>query len=514
MNKYYKDKYQVILIGASLANMSCALELKNQGIDDILILEQHNLPGGLATSFVRSQVEFELSLHEMMSIGKDNMLTIGQFLKRNNINLKWIRVNEAFRLVSKDIDFTLHPSIDGSFILPSREIAKYDKENTNCYKQVLSFFKACHNVYLGLKDISKNKVKTLFKYPELIKFSGCSAKDVMDFYHLDKITQDIISAYFIYLGNIPSNLPAIVFADMIAEYIGYGSYVPEKYSYSLSLSLYEACLKKGIQIELDQIVEKVLVNDNTAFGVRLDNGVEIKSDYLVSGVYPNKLYKDMIQVKDEIQKKMNKFVNSKELGLTCFSLIMLLNKSVEELNIQNYCTFYLKDSLDYDNLWNDFSSLDKSPFLISTCLNKVNDKYIPKGKTVYSITYLPKVDYFKDVDEVSYEKVKHDIARRFIEIEEKRLNVNLSNCIEEITMVTPLSILHFTGDSQGSIYGYMHSLTDNVVARMTMSKEDQFIKNLYFAGASSLYGDGMAPAMTSGIYVANEISKMNNKGVI
>lgn len=509
MNKYYKDKYQVIFIGASLANMSCALELKSQGIDDILILEQHNLPGGLASSFVRSQVEFELSLHEMMSIGKDNMLTIGQFLKINNINLKWIRVPEAFHLVSKNIDFTLHPSDDGSFILPSKEIAEFDKENKDCYKQVLSFFKACHNVYLGLKEISNNKVKILFKYPELIKFSGLSAKEVMDFYHLDKITQDIISAYFIYLGNIPSKLPAIVFADMIAEYIGYGSYVPEKYSYSLSSSLYEACLKKGIQIELAQKVENVLVNDNYAYGVRLNNGIEIECDYLVSGVYPNKLYKDMIQVNEEIIKKMNKFVNSKNLGLTCFSLIMLLNKTPEELNIQNYCTFFLKEGLDYDNLWNDFSSLDKSPFLISTCLNKVNDKYIPKGKTIYSITYLPKVDYFKDVDEFSYEKVKHNIARRFIETEEKRLNVNLSNCIEEIEIVSPLSISHFTGDSNGSIYGYMHSLDDNVIARFMMSKEDQFIKNLYFAGASSMYGDGMAPAMTSGIYVAKEISKIN-----
>ena len=50
--KFYKDHYDVIVIGGALAGLSSALMLADKGLD-VLVLERHNLPGGIATSFVR-----------------------------------------------------------------------------------------------------------------------------------------------------------------------------------------------------------------------------------------------------------------------------------------------------------------------------------------------------------------------------------------------------------------------------------------------------------------------------
>ncbi len=44
---FYKDHYQVVIMGGGLAGMACALRLQKWGIKDILILEKHNLPGSL-----------------------------------------------------------------------------------------------------------------------------------------------------------------------------------------------------------------------------------------------------------------------------------------------------------------------------------------------------------------------------------------------------------------------------------------------------------------------------------
>ena len=54
---FYKDHYQVVIIGGALSGLSTALQLQQKGIKDILILEKHNLPGGLATSYVRGGFE-------------------------------------------------------------------------------------------------------------------------------------------------------------------------------------------------------------------------------------------------------------------------------------------------------------------------------------------------------------------------------------------------------------------------------------------------------------------------
>ena len=44
---FYKDHYQVVIVGGALAGMSACLQLQAWGIKDILILEKHNMPGAM-----------------------------------------------------------------------------------------------------------------------------------------------------------------------------------------------------------------------------------------------------------------------------------------------------------------------------------------------------------------------------------------------------------------------------------------------------------------------------------
>ena len=55
---FYKDHYQVVIVGGALAGMSACLQLQAWGIKDILILEKHNMPGGLATDYMRDGCEY------------------------------------------------------------------------------------------------------------------------------------------------------------------------------------------------------------------------------------------------------------------------------------------------------------------------------------------------------------------------------------------------------------------------------------------------------------------------
>ena len=46
------NAYDVVVIGAGNAGLAAGAQLSVSGIK-VLVLEQHNLPGGFATSFVR-----------------------------------------------------------------------------------------------------------------------------------------------------------------------------------------------------------------------------------------------------------------------------------------------------------------------------------------------------------------------------------------------------------------------------------------------------------------------------
>ena len=182
---FYKDKYDVIVIGGALAGMSCAMKLASEG-KDVLILERHNLPGGIATSFSRSGIEMEATLHEMMSIGpEDDPLFIRDYLDEMGVKIDWLRVPEAYRLVSPEdgIDITLHPGrrADGTWVCADEIDAVYPGTRGEVNK-LLELCLQVYNSVLYMNEHHVSKLKTLLEHEALAKTAGYTGAEVMDSY--------------------------------------------------------------------------------------------------------------------------------------------------------------------------------------------------------------------------------------------------------------------------------------------------------------------------------------------
>ena len=54
-----KQRYDCVVIGAGNGGLAAAARLAAAGVR-VLLLEQHNLPGGFASSFTRGRFEFEI----------------------------------------------------------------------------------------------------------------------------------------------------------------------------------------------------------------------------------------------------------------------------------------------------------------------------------------------------------------------------------------------------------------------------------------------------------------------
>ena len=502
--KFYKDHYEVVIIGGGLAGMACALQLQAWGIKDILILEKHNLPGGLATDFVRNGFEIEATLHEMMSIGtKDNRLKVGKFFDDMGVDIDWLHVPECYRVVlpNSGIDATLHEGYE----TVAREI---DAKVPGTYDKVHELMLLCRRVYDSMNILSvtpMSKVQMLLKHPDFVKTVGYSATEVINTFDLPKKAVEMLTPYWIYVGNRMDDLPFTIYAFLMADYFT-GSYVCRGYSHEMSMKMQAKVEENGAQFELRQEVTKILVKNGKVYGVRTARGDEISCDYVVSAAYPNKVYTRMIEPASEVPEGALKMVNGRALSVCPVSIIMVLEGRPEELGITNYSTFS-GDTMDTNEIWENYKNLSEPYNYITTiCLNYANPNCVPDGYTQLSITALPLNDPFADVTEESYFDFKRRLANEMIEKYLRHTGTpDFRDKIVEIEVETPMTVAHYVGAWKGSIYGYSHSLSDHAVARLQMKEEDKFIEGLEFAGAHGMSGDGMGPQITNGRAAAKAI---------
>ena len=493
--KFYKDHYDVVIIGCALAGMSAALQLQAKGVKDILILEKHNLPGGLATDFVRDGFEMEATLHEMMSIGKPGeRLKVGQFFDDMGVDIDWLPVPECYRAVlpNSGIDVTLHEGYETA----AREV---DAAVPGTYKKVHELLLLCRRVYDSMNILSvtpMSKLQMLLKHPDFVRTVGYSATEVIDTFHLPKKAVEMLTPYWIYVGNRMDDLPFTIYAFLMADYFT-GSYVCRDFSHEMSMKMFRKVEENGAQIEFRQEVEKILVEKGRVKGVRTRRGDEIACDYVISGAYPNKVYTQMIEPLSEVPAGAVKMINGRKLSLTPVSVMMVIEGEPEENGFTNYSTFS-GDTMDTNAIWENYSNLTEPYNYITTiCLNFANPT-LPKGYTQASITALVPSEPFHEVSEEEYHDLKRRLANEMMESCIRVTGVDFRDRIAEIEISTPMTIAHYVGAWKGNIYGYLHSVSDHVVARLGMKEEDHFIEGLEFAGAHGMSGDGMGPQITNG----------------
>ena len=487
--KFYKDHYDVIVIGGALAGLSSALMLADKGLD-VLVLERHNLPGGIATSFVRGGIEIEAALHEMMSIGpKDNRLKVGKFFDDMGVDIDWLQVPECYHASLPGIEVTLHPGLERF----SREV---DEQVPGTYDKVLKLLKLCDTVFNSVNVLSitpMSKPRMLLEHEAFVKTAGYSTKEVLDSFDLPQKALDLLAPYWIYVGSGFSDLP-----------VGYGSMIPKKLSHEMSLKMAERAEEMGVQIEYRQHVDKILVKNGKAYGVRTARGDEIHADYVISSAYPNKVYTSMIEPLSEVPEEATKMVNGRRLSLTAFSVILILDKPAEELNIRDYSIFY-GDTMNTDVLYENLAGLGPYRYLTCICHNYGNPGVTPEGTCSFSVTVLPRVDGWKTVRAEDYDRVKHEVAKQVIDDMSEYFGVNLLDHVLEAVIETPMTIAHYTGAWNGCIYGYAHTMEDHIIARLQTAEAEKFIDGLEFSGAHAISGDGMGPAVTNGRKAAKNV---------
>ena len=493
-------KFDAVVIGAGNGGLAAACRLAKAGKKTLLI-EQHNLPGGVASSFRRGRFEFETALHELCEFGSaENPGGCRQtIVDEFGLDINWYMVPDNFRVITtardgSPIDATL-PSGRENFI------HKMEEYVPGCRESVEKFFD------LGAETLAAGKYMTASgghpdsklmqeKYPNFLRTAAYPVNRVLKALKMPDKAQDIMNTYWGYLGVDADHLSFMQYVNMVCLYVNHGAWIPEKTSNQLTTGLLERFRAMGGTAWFNCRAEEILFDEEEHVnGLRTTSGT-VDTRYIICNANPTMTYANLVP-QSIVPDRERKLAAARRYSARMFVVYMGLNRSAEELGLKDY-SYFLPQSADSVKEYESLKRIETNKYNIALCYNVVNPKASPEGTCIVSLTTTYMEDCWSEIDPKDYVKTKNKVASDMIDWFEEKTGIIIRPYIEEFEVATPWTFCRYASVPQGAAYGYELRDWDNMMPRMMMMREEYPIKGLRFCGAASIRGDGFNSAIFSG----------------
>jgi len=501
-----ENQFDAIIIGSGLGGLSCAAAFARQGFKP-LVLEQHYVPGGYATTFKRKDFVFDVSLHST---------TVGE---RNGIH----NLIPGFPEIT-EVEFVPHPNLyrviypDYDIRVPQKNLDGYITILTGYFPDekegIIALFEDMKGVAGDINKISDARgnvdmSKFPIDFPYLFQSYTKTWGEMMDARIKNPKLKAVISTLWGYYGLPPSKLASIYYALPTIGYLQEGGYYPVGKSQKISNALVKFIESQGGMVKLKSGVEKILVKEHSAYGVKTVDGREYLGKVVVSNANAYDTFHKMMDEGEYLKDYLTKMENF-SVSFSSFQIFLgLKNDLIGKLGIKDTEVFY-EPGYDAEEGYKSALNADveNSGFGL-TLYDNLYPGYSPEGKNTLNILILQgydhwkkyEADYFKD-EKTAYRNEKERMADILIKQVEKTLLPGLSKTIEVKEIGTPLTNVRYTGNYRGAIYGWDQTLDNSGINRLPHNTP---IKNLYLAGAWTRPGHGYSGVIWSGLECFGEI---------
>ncbi|MDO4312138.1 MAG: FAD-dependent oxidoreductase [Eubacteriales bacterium] len=464
-------EYDVVVIGCGNGGIGAALALAAQGKKP-LVLEQHNLPGGMATSFVRGRFEFDASIHALFY----------DLIFRNT----WEKFGITEEFVKTPDNFTFgYADEEGNKVLKTYPLGMQDfmkafaADYPECVGKMQELLGYCGEIATAgrYKDDPEALAKNCPHYEELM---GKTAQQVLDDMECPMEIQSIVNQFWWYLGPSMEDFPFFRFANVILPFITQVTYYPKHTCHGYLAEFEKMIRTMGGDIWFNTKATEIVVENNKVTGVKTSQGDVIKTNHVICNCSPRIVLEEMVAKTDTTEELLNQQKDIHENF--SFSIVYLgLNKSCEELGIKSHHIF-LEETNDSEKTYAASGTFDGPYNLGLLCPNVSIPDYSPEGTAILSIS-VPMQGFALDgLTQKEYFKAKQRFANQAVEATGNLLNIDLKEYIEEIVIATPATLARYANARNG-VLGYAIRHDDlGKMAEATARLNDNAIEGLSYVG--------------------------------
>ncbi|MCK5686801.1 NAD(P)/FAD-dependent oxidoreductase [bacterium] len=459
MNK----EYDIIIIGAGMSALAAGIRLAYYD-KKVLICEKHAIAGGLNSYYRRKGRIMDVGLHAMTNFvsPKNRMAPLSKLLRQLKLKLKDFELVEQKNSLINFPDMSLRFTNDIEFII--NEVAEKMPSQADGFRKLVKHIETYDALALDEDNFQSTRevLASFITEPLLIEMLMCPLM-----YYGSAWEDDMDFSQF-----------AIMFRSILLE----GFCRPHDGVIRIINMLTEKYKENGGEIRYRAGIEKILISNNKACGVRLSNGEEISADKVLSSA-------GVCETQELVDDSISSIVHNP--GHMAFTeVIIYLDKYLSEFDYKDTIMFYnLTDTFKYkkpENLISLESGVICSP---DNFAYELDSSLRPEP--ILRITNIANHKLWAGLSKDEYKERKEIWLDKILKNTSKLVPLDNTN-IEYSDMFTPNTVKRYTSHINGTVYGSPEKIKDGRTN----------IDNLYICGTDQGFL-GIVGSMLSGVSMAN-----------
>ena len=474
--------YDIIIIGSGLGGLTAGAKLAKEG-KKVLLVEQHDRPGGCATTFKRKNFTFEVGLHEMDGLDRRDMKTrifneLGVFDE-----VKFLKVPEFYHFINGRYEITIPHDPDEAIKVLTENFREEENGIKAYFDQILN---------------ARKKAKELEGKPEI------SLGEFLDSIIINEDLKLILLGNLGYFHDDPYSISLNYYSIAQGSYFQGGGNFIKGGSQKLSDYLSNYISQNGGKVILKHLVTEIITENSRAVGIKyVEAGKEASESIIAHGeeIIANAAIPNVAStlLPEEHGKALQLQVDKLEPGASLLTIYFGFKKKAKDLGSKYYSTFVFDESIQTqaDIKSNNSGDFENRSFTFID-YSQIDSGLAREEKSVGAICC---IDYYSDWDKLSqedYKAKKKQVGEIFISKLEK-LIPGIKDQIEYYEVGTSKTVARYTLNPGGAIYGFAQT------PGRVRSDQIESVENLHFASAWTKIGGGFSGAIFSGYLCAMDI---------
>jgi phytoene desaturase len=477
----------VVIIGAGLAGLSAGCYAQANGYQT-RILEHHSMPGGVVAGWKRNGFLIDGGIHFLMDYQPPRatyqLYTELGILPANRIRQMDIYLRFLDEPTGKHIEIT--SDLD-KFTGDLKALFPADARMIDDLISAARAIRGQDMMEIGLSQPDEltgwtGKISQLWQMRRLLKYmSGKYSRSVREYAGdiKDPLLRRLIENIF--LPDVPVFFIMMLLATLADGQMGMLAEGSLKFAQSLE-NRYRGL---GGQLDYNSTVTRVIVEDNRAAGVQLENGKRYEADAVISAADGYSTIFQMLEGK-YVSRRILDIYKSWKL----FSPIMMFNFGVDR-------EFKDEPSISIIALNKSLKIGIRDIDMVSLRIFNHSSSFAPTGKTVVQVMAEADWNYWHNLrvnNRLQYDSEKQRVAGDVLE----RLEVHypgISAQVEVTDVATPYTMWRYTRNYKGAFEGW---LPTPATFKSRIKTTLPGLADFYMAGQWVMPGGGVPPCLYSG----------------